>query len=103
MVLFVEKPSLRSPERQTPRHARPRCGARCRDGSPCRAPVVWDRKANRPRNRRGPGRCRRHGGLSTGPNTPEGKARIAAAQRKRWAEYRRRKAEEATQIEAEET
>jgi len=29
-------------------------------------------------------RCRLHGGLSTGPQTPEGKARIAAAQRERW-------------------
>jgi hypothetical protein len=31
------------------------------------------------------GRCRFHRGLSTGPKTKEGKARIAAAQRRRWA------------------
>lgn len=41
-------------------------------------------------------RCRLHGGLSTGPKTAEGKARIAEAQRKRWAE--RRKAEETPDI-----
>ena len=33
-------------------------------------------------------RCRFHGGLSTGPRTAEGKARIAAAQRRRWAIFR---------------
>lgn len=63
----------------TPRRLRPRCGARCRDGHPCQAPAVWDRRRNRPRN----GRCRMHGGLSTGPRTPEGKARIAASNRRR--------------------
>lgn len=30
------------------------------------------------------GRCRLHGGKSTGPRTAEGRARIAAAQRLRW-------------------
>ena len=36
-------------------------------------------------------RCRLHGGLSTGPKTDEGKARIAKAQRKRWVERRKAK------------
>ena len=45
----------------------PRCGARARSGAPCRAPVM----AN--------GRCRMHGGTSTGPRTPEGMARMTAA------------------------
>ncbi len=31
------------------------------------------------------GRCRFHGGLSTGPKTPEGKARISVATRRRMA------------------
>jgi hypothetical protein len=31
------------------------------------------------------GRCRLHGGVSTGPRTPEGKAVISAAARRRWA------------------
>ncbi len=45
----------------------PRCGARARSGCPCRAPAM----AN--------GRCRMHGGRSTGPRTPEGMARMTAA------------------------
>ena len=63
---------------------RPLCGALTRKGQPCQAPAVWDREHNRPRN----GRCRRHGGLSTGPRTEEGRARIAESNRRR-AEARR--------------
>ena len=55
--------------------ARPRCGARCRSGRPCVAPAVWLPGASKPRN----GRCRMHGGLSTGPRTAEGRARVRAA------------------------
>ncbi len=58
----------------TPKSERPRCGARCRDGHECRAPAVWDKKHDRPRN----GRCRMHGGLSTGPRTLEGRRRALA-------------------------
>ena len=57
--------------------ARPQCGARCRDGHPCVAPAVWSTSTGAPRN----GRCRMHGGLSTGPRTPDGRARVAAATR----------------------
>ena len=39
------------------------CGAKTRSGRPCRGPGM----AN--------GRCRMHGGPSTGPRTPEGKER----------------------------
>src|SRR5262249_10836138 len=46
------------------------CGARTRQGRACERPALKN------------GRCRNHGGLSTGPTTPEGKARIAEAQRK---------------------
>jgi len=49
--------------------AAPRCGARTRVGDCCRQPAM--------RN----GRCRMHGGLSTGPRTAEGRARCAAARR----------------------
>ncbi len=38
----------------------PRCGAKTRKGAPCRAPAMKN------------GRCRMHGGKSTGPRTPEG-------------------------------
>jgi hypothetical protein len=44
----------------------PRCGARTRAGRCCRQPAM----AN--------GRCRMHGGLSTGPRTPAGIARCRA-------------------------
>jgi len=47
--------------------AAPRCGARTRCGGACRQPAM--------RN----GRCRMHGGLSTGPRTAAGRARCAAA------------------------
>ena len=50
--------------------AAPRCGARRKsDGQACRQPGM----AN--------GRCRMHGGLSTGPRTPEGLERSRTA---RW-------------------
>jgi len=46
----------------------PRCGARTRAGCPCRAPAIHGKL-----------RCSMHGGRSTGPRTPEGRARVAAA------------------------
>ena len=46
-----------------------RCAAKTRKGSPCQRPA-----------RLPVGRCRVHGGASTGPRTEEGRARIAAAQ-----------------------
>ena len=48
-------------------HAAPRCGALNRAGGPCRAPAM----AN--------GRCRCHGGKSTGPTTKDGLQRLRAA------------------------
>ena len=48
----------------------PRCGAKNRAGCPCRAPAM----AN--------GRCRQHGGKSTGPRTPKGIARMFTANTK---------------------
>jgi hypothetical protein len=49
-----------------------RCRAKTRRGTVCiRRPI---------RN----GRCANHGGMSTGPKTAEGKARIALAQHRRW-------------------
>ena len=46
-----------------------RCGAKTRSGGLCQ-------RAGNPKN----GRCHLHGGESTGPETKEGRARIAAAQ-----------------------
>jgi transcriptional regulator with XRE-family HTH domain len=70
----------RMQEREAQRMARLRvvCGAMTtRLGTPCR-------------NKSEPGRrrCKFHGGRSTGPKTAEGRERIAAAQRKRWAAWR---------------
>jgi len=69
----------RSRQRRTPRSQRPRCGARTRTGGMCRAPVVWCEATDEPRN----GRCRIHGGLSTGPRTDAGKERIRESNRRR--------------------
>ena len=72
------------------------CSAKTRSGNPCQKPPM-----------KGKNRCRLHGGLSTGPRTVEGKARIAAAhykhgrrtkafveiRKKIWAELRNKEAE----------
>lgn len=47
---------------------KPRCGARCRDGHPCKAQGLG----------RGH-RCKNHGGQSTGPKTEDGKRRALEA------------------------
>ena len=63
----IEEPELRAFE--TERFLATRCGAKTRPqrgGRPCR------RKALRN------GRCRNHGGMSTGPRTPKGRARALA-------------------------
>jgi hypothetical protein len=48
----------------------PRCGAKTRRGTPCLCPAMPN------------GRCRLHGGLSTGPRTAEGIERIRRARLK---------------------
>jgi hypothetical protein len=64
-----------------PKSQRPRCGARCRDGHPCRVPVVvksvWGGLSTR---------CRMHGGLSPA-RAPR---RAGAARWKHWSEAGRR-------------
>lgn len=68
-----------------PRDQRPRCGARTRAGGSCKAQALLNKAGE-------PGRCRMHGGLSTGPRSKKGKAAIAdrarEAMRKRWVGYR---------------
>lgn len=68
--------------REAERAARRRvpCGAKTRKGTPCR-------HLSEPGKRR----CKFHGGKSTGARTPEGKARIAEAQWRRWARWRAEK------------
>src|SRR5947207_14857788 len=75
-------------------NAAPRCGARSkRTGNPCRAAAMPN------------GRCRVHGGKSTGPRTPEGLERSRRANWKHGHFSREAKAERshlraATEIEA---
>lgn len=59
-----------------------RCGAKNRRGAPCQCPAM----AN--------GRCRLHGGLSTGPKTPEGIERIRRAVTKHGMYSKRARAEQ---------
>jgi transcriptional regulator with XRE-family HTH domain len=54
-----------------------RCGALTRKATAC---WNWSEPGRR--------RCKFHGSRSTGPTTPEGRARIADAQRRRWAAWR---------------
>jgi hypothetical protein len=58
---------------------RPKCGAKTRKGTPCQAPPVWRRLEDRPRN----GRCKLHGGLSTGAKTEAGREAIRESNRRR--------------------
>ena len=52
------------------------CGARTRQGTPCRSLAMPN------------GRCKLHGGMSTGPRTPEGWARLRAGHAAYWAAKR---------------
>ena len=56
--------------------AAPRCGARTRRGRACQGPAMPN------------GRCRMHGGASTGPRTPEGLERCRRARWKHGARSR---------------
>lgn len=62
------------------------CGARTRDGRRCQGIPVANQRGPGNRN----GRCRMHGGTSTGPTTLAGKAAIAASNRRRAAARRAR-------------
>lgn len=66
-------------EPNTPRKDRPRCGAMTRKGTPCEASVEWDDERAVPVN----GRCRFHGGQSTGPRTDVGRDAIRESNRRR--------------------
>jgi site-specific recombinase XerD len=73
---------LRAKSHKGRRSDGPRCGARRRDGGQCEMRAVCDRMTGRPLHG---GRCRSHGGFSTGPRTLAGKAAIAASNRRRAA------------------
>lgn len=54
-----------------------RCGAKTRKGTPCLRKDLYES-----------GRCKLHGGLSTGPTTEEGRERCRQAALRRWAKMR---------------
>lgn len=59
------------------------CGAHARStGAPCKAKALPN------------GRCKLHGGMSTGPKTPEGRQAIGAATKARMAAGQLQKAQE---------
>lgn len=93
MARVMSEPPEGTP-RRIPRRLRPQCMARRRDGRRCQAKVVWDTAHDRARNTK----CRVHGGLSTGPTTPEGRRRIGMANRQR-AQARRQAAARAQEQE----
>jgi hypothetical protein len=72
LPLFIVATLTLGRKKRTPRGERPLCGARTRKGTRCASRVV-----------KGQERCRLHGGLSTGPKTAEGRARIAQSNRRR--------------------
>lgn len=55
------------------------CGAKTRKGVPCQAPPVWNMTVDAPKN----GRCKLHGGLSTGAKTEAGRQAIRDSNRRR--------------------
>ena len=72
--LYTPPQPFRPPPSRKPK---PICGAKTRKGTPCQRTHLL----------RG-GRCPNHGGMSTGPRTPEGKA-IASANARATLERRR--------------
>src|SRR5262249_13922947 len=95
MAHLMTQPPAGTP-RRLPRRWRPRCNALCRSGWPCWRRVVWDEINDRPRNNRWPN----HGGMSTGPRTPEGRQRISVSNRQRARERRQVQALAQEQVEA---
>lgn len=57
------------------------CGAKTRKGTPCKIRLEVRKCKN------GNFRCKYHGGMSTGPKTPEGMARTIAALRAGWKRW----------------
>lgn len=70
--LFANSPKLRKSERGT-------CNAKTRKKSLCQAPPSWDNIRDMAVN----GRCKLHGGLSTGPKTEAGRKAIRDSNRRR--------------------
>ncbi len=78
---FNVRISLWADEPKIPKKDRGFCGAKTRMATPCKAPPVWDRAADKAIN----GRCKLHGGKSTGPRTEAGREAIRNSNRRRKA------------------
>ncbi len=73
----ITDPRLRPPARLAqPKREHGKCGSQTRRKTPCQRKAL----AN--------GRCANHGGLSSGPKTPDGRRRISEVQRARWQRWR---------------
>ena len=70
-----------SNQSKLPRSKRGKCNAKTRKGTLCQAPPVWNIRRDKAVN----GRCKLHGGLSTGPKTEAGKDVIRESNRRRKA------------------
>lgn len=62
----TSRPARLPPRPYAPIPANEFCGARTSAGTPCKSRALYRS-----------GRCKNHGGMSTGPKTAEGKARVA--------------------------
>ncbi|CZJ13973.1 Uncharacterised protein [Legionella pneumophila] len=72
LSLFANSPKLRRSGRGT-------CNAKTRKNTLCQAPPVWDNFSDNAIN----GRCKLHGGLSTGPKSEAGRQAIRESNRRR--------------------
>jgi len=63
---FIGHVRTRTSRALLPKQKNHTCGAKCRDGHACRNTRIYPN-----------GRCKNHGGLSTGPRSAEGKAKVA--------------------------
>ncbi|HBD9320249.1 TPA: HGGxSTG domain-containing protein [Legionella pneumophila] len=70
--LFANSPRLRRSERG-------KCNAKTRKNTLCKSPPIWDNFSDSAVN----GRCKLHGGLSTGPKTEAGRQAIRESNRRR--------------------
>jgi hypothetical protein len=71
--------SLLANDPKKPRKSRGTCGAKTRKGLPCQAPPVWNKSTDKAKN----GRCKLHGGKSTGARTEKGREAIRESNRRR--------------------
>jgi hypothetical protein len=71
--------SLLANDPKKPRKNRGTCDAKTRKNTLCQAPPVWDKNKDKAKN----GRCKLHGGLSTGARTEKGREAIRESNRRR--------------------